>query len=106
MRWLRDRADPSRALGRHGLPGGLAGEQIPLPGRIAAVCDVFDALLAKRPYKESWTLDDALVEMRTWRYALRSRAHAVVPGDRPRLARDLALTADERHAAGLVASST
>ena len=46
-----------------GYPGGLAGEQIPLPGRIAAVCDVFDALLAKRPYKESWTLEEALIEI-------------------------------------------
>jgi CHASE2 domain-containing sensor protein len=46
-----------------GYPAGLAGEQIPRPGRIAAVCDVFDALLAKRPYKESWPLEKALAEM-------------------------------------------
>jgi CHASE2 domain-containing sensor protein len=46
-----------------GYPAGLAGEQIPRPGRIAAVCDVFDALLAKRPYKESWPLEQALAEM-------------------------------------------
>ena len=35
-----------------GYPAGLAGEAIPLPGRICAVCDVFDALLSDRPYKE------------------------------------------------------
>jgi putative two-component system response regulator len=34
-----------------GYPQGLAGEQIPLEGRIAAVCDVYDALTASRPYR-------------------------------------------------------
>jgi CHASE2 domain-containing sensor protein len=46
-----------------GYPHGLAGEEIPLCGRIAAVCDVFDALMARRPYKESWALEDATAEM-------------------------------------------
>lgn len=46
-----------------GYPRGLAGEQIPLSGRITAVCDVFDALMARRPYKESWALEDATAEM-------------------------------------------
>jgi putative two-component system response regulator len=27
------------------------------------VCDVFDALLSKRPYKRAWTVDEALSEM-------------------------------------------
>ena len=35
-----------------GYPCGLAGEAIPLPGRIVAVADVFDALTHRRPYKE------------------------------------------------------
>lgn len=35
-----------------GYPDGLAGEQIPLPARLMAVADVFDALLTRRPYKE------------------------------------------------------
>jgi len=43
-----------------GYPAGLAGEQIPLAGRIAAICDVFDALLTERPYKRAWTLDETL----------------------------------------------
>jgi len=47
-----------------GYPAGLAGEQIPLVGRICAVCDVFDALLSPRPYKEPWSLPDALDELR------------------------------------------
>jgi CHASE2 domain-containing sensor protein len=47
-----------------GYPQGLAGEAIPLVGRICAVCDVFDALLSPRPYKEPWPLQDALDELR------------------------------------------
>ena len=47
-----------------GYPAGLAGEAIPLPGRICAVCDVFDALLSERPYKEPWSLEDALAQLR------------------------------------------
>jgi CHASE2 domain-containing sensor protein len=47
-----------------GYPQGLAGEAIPLAGRICAVCDVFDALLSRRPYKEPWPLEDALAELR------------------------------------------
>jgi putative two-component system response regulator len=41
-----------------GYPFGLAGEQIPVEGRIAAIADVFDALSTKRAYKESIALDD------------------------------------------------
>jgi CHASE2 domain-containing sensor protein len=47
-----------------GYPQGLAGDAIPLVGRICAVCDVFDALLSPRPYKEPWPLQDALDELR------------------------------------------
>jgi len=36
-----------------GYPNGLAGEGIPLFGRICAVADVFDALTTRRPYKEA-----------------------------------------------------
>jgi putative two-component system response regulator len=46
-----------------GYPAGLAGESIPLAGRICAVCDVFDALRSERPYKEPWPLQDALDEL-------------------------------------------
>jgi hypothetical protein len=46
-----------------GYPAGLAGEDIPLVGRICAVCDVFDALTSPRPYKHAWTVDDALTEI-------------------------------------------
>jgi response regulator RpfG family c-di-GMP phosphodiesterase len=43
-----------------GYPAGLRGEEIPLPGRIAAICDVYDALLSERPYKAAWTVEAAL----------------------------------------------
>lgn len=43
-----------------GYPNGLAGEDIPLEGRIVAIADVFDALTNKRPYKEAWPIEDAM----------------------------------------------
>jgi len=43
-----------------GYPQGLAGDSIPISGRIAAVCDVFDALTSERVYKKSLSTDDAL----------------------------------------------
>ena len=42
-----------------GYPNALAGENIPLVGRIVAVADVFDALTSVRPYKKAWSMDDA-----------------------------------------------
>jgi CHASE2 domain-containing sensor protein len=47
-----------------GYPAGLSGEEIPLAGRICAVCDVFDALLSGRPYKQPWPLPDAIGHLR------------------------------------------
>jgi len=41
----------------NGYPRGLAGEAIPLVGRIAMVADVFDALISKRPYKDKFDLE-------------------------------------------------
>ena len=38
-----------------GYPLGLAGEDIPIEGRITAVADVFDALSTKRPYKPAFS---------------------------------------------------
>jgi putative two-component system response regulator len=43
-----------------GYPNGLAGDAIPLEGRICAIADVFDALTSIRPYKKAWTEQEAL----------------------------------------------
>ncbi|HSJ80187.1 MAG TPA: HD domain-containing phosphohydrolase [Thiobacillus sp.] len=59
------------ALGHHerfdgsGYPQGLAGEAIPLPARIVAVADVFDALTSNRPYKRAWSFQEALNHIRS-----------------------------------------
>lgn len=47
-----------------GYPKGLAGEDIPLWGRVCAVADVFDALVSKRPYKEAFSIEKTLKIMK------------------------------------------
>lgn len=43
-----------------GYPQGLAGEDIPIEGRLLALADVIDALGSKRCYKEPWPAEDIL----------------------------------------------
>lgn len=43
-----------------GYPYGLAGEKIPLSGRLMAIADVYDALVSTRPYKKAMTHEQAL----------------------------------------------
>ena len=43
-----------------GYPKGLKGEEIPLSARIMAVADVFDALVARRSYKDGFPFDTAV----------------------------------------------
>ncbi len=50
-----------------GYPRRLAGEAIPLEGRIAAIADTFDALTTKRVYKPAFTLEQTLDIMREGR---------------------------------------
>ncbi|NRT55721.1 HD-GYP domain-containing protein [Sphaerotilus uruguayifluvii] len=42
-----------------GYPDGLAGTAIPLPARLMAVADVYDALTMRRVYKRAWSTDEA-----------------------------------------------
>ncbi|CAH2032010.1 HD-GYP domain-containing protein [Trichlorobacter ammonificans] len=46
-----------------GYPNGLNGEDIPLFSRILALADVFDALTSRRPYKEPWSVAEAVAEI-------------------------------------------
>ena len=69
---LRDSVSPSLetaaviALRHHerfdgtGYPDGLVGAAIPLPARIAAVADVFDAMTSTRPWRPAYSLQQAL----------------------------------------------
>jgi HD-GYP domain-containing protein (c-di-GMP phosphodiesterase class II) len=48
----------------NGYPDRLKGSAIPLPSRIVAVCDAFDAMTNPRPYRASMTIEKALDEVR------------------------------------------
>lgn len=48
----------------NGYPDGLTKINIPLSARIVSIADVFDALTSKRKYKEAWTMEAALEEMK------------------------------------------
>jgi PAS domain S-box-containing protein len=48
-----------------GYPAGLAGERIPLVGRVVAVADVFDALTHDRPHKPAWPISQAVARIRS-----------------------------------------
>ena len=47
----------------HGYPDGLSGDDISLLARIVAVCDVYDALISNRPFRDAWEPDEALREV-------------------------------------------
>jgi HD-GYP domain-containing protein (c-di-GMP phosphodiesterase class II) len=47
-----------------GYPSGLAGERIPIVGRVVAVADVFDALTHDRPYKQAWPVERAVARIK------------------------------------------
>jgi len=47
-----------------GYPQGLKGEEIPLPARIFAIVDVWDALRSERPYRQAWSDKEAIEEIK------------------------------------------
>jgi PAS domain S-box-containing protein len=47
-----------------GYPRGLAGEEIPVEGRIVAVADAFDSMLSERPYRGAMNVTDAVEAIR------------------------------------------
>lgn len=47
-----------------GYPRGLKGEEIPLPGRLMAIVDVYDALISERVYKRAWSHAEAVALIR------------------------------------------
>ncbi len=50
-----------------GYPAGLKEKEIPLVGRISAVCDVFDALTSERPYKKAFSVESSIQVMQQGR---------------------------------------
>lgn len=50
-----------------GYPQGLAGEAIPISGRLMAIADVYDALISRRVYKAPFTHAKAVVVIRDGR---------------------------------------
>jgi putative nucleotidyltransferase with HDIG domain len=57
VRWHHERCDGS------GYPDALRGDELPMPVRIMAVADTFDAMTSKRPYRESLPLGNALTDL-------------------------------------------
>jgi putative nucleotidyltransferase with HDIG domain len=53
-------SDHHERLDGSGYPRGLREPELELETRVLMVCDVFDALLSARVYRDAWTLDDAL----------------------------------------------
>jgi signal transduction histidine kinase len=47
-----------------GYPRGLAGEAIPLGGRVLAAVDAFESMTAGRPYRTARSREDAIAELR------------------------------------------
>lgn len=50
-----------------GYPDRLNGEELQLLTRMAAICDVYDAVTSQRSYNSPWTASEALAKMQSWR---------------------------------------
>ena len=49
-----------------GYPDAISGEALSIQARMAAVCDVYDAITSQRPYKPAWSPADSIVKMAEW----------------------------------------
>jgi HD-GYP domain-containing protein (c-di-GMP phosphodiesterase class II) len=49
-----------------GYPQQLSGHALSVPARMAAVCDVYDAITSNRPYKDGWGPADSIAKMAEW----------------------------------------
>jgi len=58
IRWTHESYDGS------GYPDRLSGADIPLGARIISVCDAFDAMISKRPYRKAMSVEEARAELR------------------------------------------
>ena len=56
--------DHRERLDGSGYPRGLTADELELDTRILAVCDVYDALISARVYREAWAHDDAVALLR------------------------------------------
>ena len=56
--------DHHERLDGSGYPRGLTADRLDLETRLLAVCDVFDALISRRVYREAWSQADALALLR------------------------------------------
>jgi len=57
VRWHHERSDGSD------IPILLAGDDLPMPVRIMALADTFDAMTSARPYREPLSLGAALSDL-------------------------------------------
>jgi HD-GYP domain-containing protein (c-di-GMP phosphodiesterase class II) len=56
--------DHHERLDGRGYPRGLQADELSLDTRILAVCDVYDALISKRVYRDAWSEEDAIAYLR------------------------------------------
>lgn len=58
IRYHHERMDGS------GYPQGLKSDEIPLESKVLAVCDAFSAMVGKRPYRDAFTIEQAIDEIK------------------------------------------